>query len=273
MSETKSETKEILIAVKSEKLVAALYLVTGLLSEREPMKMSLRESSLTLLSRTTLLASDNVKDKLYLYEEALISVRAIQTELSVARLSGILSPMNSTLLLQGFASLHEAFTQNVTTLLTGVSEAADSSEFSSALKMVARDEKGSLGTSFKITKELNSKQSEALVPVEALAVLGETRGGGGTLSPFQKTTDRTFSQTAGVYEKKIPSGVFKARKVSRREQILTLFVRGNDISIKDISTKIKGCSEKTIQRELNALVFDHIIERIGEKRWSRYILR
>jgi DNA-binding HxlR family transcriptional regulator len=44
-----------------------------------------------------------------------------------------------------------------------------------------------------------------------------------------------------------------------------------DVSIKDIAARIKGCSEKTIQRELNALLYDNIIERIGEKRWSRYV--
>lgn len=269
MSETKSETKEILIAVRSEKLVAALYLVTGLLSEREPMKRSLRESSLTLLSRTNLLAHENVKDKLCLYEEALMSVSAIQTELSVARLSGTLSQMNSTLLLQGFASLGAAFAQNVKTLLLGVSEATDVLEFSSALERVERDEKGTLG----VTKELGLKQAEALTTVEAALASREGVGSGGTLSPFQKNRDKTFSQTVVGYEKKMPTGVFKARKVSRREQILSLFVKGHDISIKDISSKIKGCSEKTIQRELNALVFDHIIERIGEKRWSRYVMR
>ncbi len=273
MSETKSETKEILIAVRSEKLVAALYLVTGLLSEREPMKRSLRESSLMLLARTNLLAHENVKDKLCLYEEALMSVRAIQTELSVARLSGTLSQMNSTLLLQGFASLGAAFAQNVKTLLLGVSEATDVLEFSSALEQVERDEKSTLGVSLGVTKELGLKQAEALTTVEAALASREGVGSGGTLSPFQKNRDKTFSQTVVGYEKKMPTGVFKARKVSRREQILSLFVKGHDISIKDISSKIKGCSEKTIQRELNALVFDHIIERIGEKRWSRYVMR
>jgi predicted HTH transcriptional regulator len=66
---------------------------------------------------------------------------------------------------------------------------------------------------------------------------------------------------------------FQMKKLSRREQILALFVRGVDVSIKDIAARIKGCSEKTIQRELNALLYDNVIERIGEKRWSRYVLR
>jgi hypothetical protein len=66
---------------------------------------------------------------------------------------------------------------------------------------------------------------------------------------------------------------FQMKKLSRRDQILSLFVKGVDVSIKDIAARIKGCSEKTIQRELNALLYDNVIERIGEKRWSRYVLR
>ncbi len=61
------------------------------------------------------------------------------------------------------------------------------------------------------------------------------------------------------------------RKSSRRDQVLGLLSM-EPISIKDISEKIVGCSEKTIQRELNALVDAKKITRIGEKRWSRYTL-
>ena len=61
------------------------------------------------------------------------------------------------------------------------------------------------------------------------------------------------------------------RKSSRRDQVLSLLSK-DPISIKDISEKIVGCSEKTIQRELNTLVDAKKIVRIGEKRWSRYTL-
>jgi len=67
------------------------------------------------------------------------------------------------------------------------------------------------------------------------------------------------------------SNVSEDRKSSRREQVLSLLSR-EPISIKDISEKIVGCSEKTIQRELNTLLDERKIQRIGEKRWSRYTL-
>jgi hypothetical protein len=39
-----------------------------------------------------------------------------------------------------------------------------------------------------------------------------------------------------------------------------------NVSIKDIAARI-GVVVKNISRELNALLYDNIIERIGEKRW------
>lgn len=44
-------------------------------------------------------------------------------------------------------------------------------------------------------------------------------------------------------------------------------------SIKEIATVIPGCSEKTIQRELSALVASGSVKRVGERRWSRYSLQ
>ena len=41
-------------------------------------------------------------------------------------------------------------------------------------------------------------------------------------------------------------------------------------SMKDIATIISDVSEKTIQRELNAMIEDNIIKRQGERRWSVY---
>jgi len=58
----------------------------------------------------------------------------------------------------------------------------------------------------------------------------------------------------------------------RRERIKAILRTGEPVTIKDISEVIKDCSEKTIQRELNAMIESNEVERIGEKRWSRYTL-
>ena len=62
------------------------------------------------------------------------------------------------------------------------------------------------------------------------------------------------------------------KKDDRREAILSVLRAKGPSYIKDISTVIRDVSEKTIQRELQALVNDGIISRSGERRWTTYEL-
>lgn len=56
----------------------------------------------------------------------------------------------------------------------------------------------------------------------------------------------------------------------RRESILAVIKDKQSASIKDISHMIRGVSEKTVQRELAALIEQGILTKKGERRWSTY---
>lgn len=57
----------------------------------------------------------------------------------------------------------------------------------------------------------------------------------------------------------------------RMSLILDIVRRKRSVSIKGIAAEIKGCSEKTIQRELNILIEQGLVRREGERRWSVYV--
>lgn len=57
----------------------------------------------------------------------------------------------------------------------------------------------------------------------------------------------------------------------RAESILAVIRKQGSVSIKDIAAVIKGCSEKTIQRELALLIQQGFVKRVGERRWSHYV--
>lgn len=65
-------------------------------------------------------------------------------------------------------------------------------------------------------------------------------------------------------------GVVSMKKNSRQSSIIAVLKRKKEIMIKDISLLISGCSEKTIQRELSAMIQAGVLRKVGEKRWSRY---
>lgn len=58
---------------------------------------------------------------------------------------------------------------------------------------------------------------------------------------------------------------------SRRSDILSLFKHKDRISVKDASLTVPGVSEKTLQRELLAMVAEGVLKKEGERRWSTYI--
>jgi predicted transcriptional regulator len=62
------------------------------------------------------------------------------------------------------------------------------------------------------------------------------------------------------------------KKNSRQSIILEVLKSKKEAMIKDISSLVEGCSEKTIQRELISMMRAGMIRKTGERRWSRYSL-
>jgi DNA-binding transcriptional ArsR family regulator len=62
------------------------------------------------------------------------------------------------------------------------------------------------------------------------------------------------------------------RKTDRRDAVLSVLRSKGPSYIKDISTVIRDVSEKTIQRELSTLVDEGLVTRTGERRWTTYTL-
>lgn len=294
MNEESKQDYGVLIAKKSEKLVSALYLVTDLMVDTEPIKHGLRKNAVALLTSMNALAQLDVKDRVIELKMSLKAVTEITSMLHVAVTTGIVSKMNGELLMEGFRALQlvlekkqPIFTKEM--LHVENEEYLDTEPtFASAVNSTSYDALTPLTLArLHDSKEELRRTQESLRQAQLLNKLSDK---GQEKETFIK--DNNEAKEAVLKDKSIkqPSthsvlmehaarpniGItssFQMKKLSRREQVLALFVRGVDVSIKDIASRIKGCSEKTIQRELNALLYDNVIERIGEKRWSRYVLK
>jgi hypothetical protein len=105
-----------------------------------------------------------------------------------------------------------------------------------------------------------------------------------TLASLTKTAVSTtaFQNAAPVFGKvtsrprQVNKGQIKDNQIGyikdRREAVLTVIKDKTTASIKDISTVIRGVSEKTIQRELASLIAAGVVKKEGERRWSTYSL-
>lgn len=301
MHEESKQEYGTLIAKKSERLVTALYLVTDLMTDNEPIKHGLRKNAVALLSSMNSLSQLDVKDRVIEFKMSLKSVTEIISLLHVSVTTGIVSEMNGQLLMDGFRSLQlvlekkqPIFTKEMLNVTD--EDMLDKNEgFSTAVTSSSYDVLTPLSLArlhdnnhdLRRTQEF-LKQSQILSKIEANENKTTNKGQNIEQRNEENTKDKDVKKV--TQEKNTPSphtvimehknkqsniiaSSFQMRKQSRREQILALFVKGVDVSIKDIASRIRGCSEKTIQRELNSLLYDNIIERIGEKRWSRYVLR
>lgn len=293
MQEESKQDYGTLVAKKSERLVTALYLVTDLMSDNEPIKHGLRKNAVTLLSSMNALSQLDVKDRVIEFKVSLKSVTEIISLLHVAVTTGIVSHMNGELLMDGFRSLQSVLEKRQPILTREMLVIDDEealhagTQFSSAITSSSYDVMTPLSIARLHGNETDLRKSEDTLKQAQLMARLEGKGDKGrqtdTVSDKNEPKNVSFiKDNSSVHNVLLKHATpqsgnlassFQMRKSSRREQILALFVKGVDVSIKDIAARIKGCSEKTIQRELNALLYDNVIERIGEKRWSRYILR
>ncbi len=271
MHEELKQEYGMLIAKKSERLVTALYLVTDLIDENEPIKRGLRLNALELMSSMNTLAQREVKDKVTHLKMSLKAVTEILSLLHVSTTTGLVSDMNGQILIEGFRTLQLILEKKqpvLTSAMLTIDQEADLQEGVqvSAIKGTSYDVLTPLALARMHdvnVREVERATSSPVQPQDVSAHKGQNQ---------KDKVEKTVPTSPSVPQREFASS-FQMKKHSRRDQILALFVKGVDVGIKDIAARIKGCSEKTIQRELNTLLYDGKIVRIGEKRWSRYMLR
>jgi hypothetical protein len=142
------------------------------------------------------------------------------------------------------------------------------------------------------TEEVIHRETAAILETE-YEVVAERLVAGSHPSPFVSVGDFEIPQlsiesSAGalsdarmsnsVLERPFIKDSYKGQNVGsfkghseRAERILAFVRQAKSASIKDIAATIKGCSEKTIQRELALLIEAGLVKRVGERRWSQYL--
>ena len=218
---------------KTERLVSALYMLSSLISDREPIKWQMREAGVDLLSQSLSLSDRSSSERILSYNKFISTVLKFLSLLEVSNAGGVISKMNYSVLKSEFENL--------------IKMAESSGRWSEAKGLVFPD------NFFEVAK-----------PNQALS---------------SGLSDRISRQTVNLSDRKMDSAnlpkdrPLKAGASNRQGVILDLLRKNQELGIKDFVTKITDCSEKTIQRELAALVGKGVVKKAGEKRWSRYSLK
>lgn len=98
---------------KTEKIVAALYLVSNLIKDKEPIKWKLRERSMTLMTAALTLNDTQSFDKDFAVRTIFSDVLEILSTLSLAHMAGLLSDMNYEILRTEIEKVVEILKDNI----------------------------------------------------------------------------------------------------------------------------------------------------------------
>jgi len=235
---------------KTNKLVTALYMVTDIMDKEEPLRNKLRTLGLDILSDMKL-ASD--------------SVGSILSLLDIASALKMISEMNCNILKKEFLELKQFMQESDVKSNPMWLEEFLMEPSASSLQGEGRGE-----MDFKNHPIAPSQKGIPLFHQEDKNHIGHigVQKGSTLLKALRdvKVSDRSAAPNFNILKKQ------------RRDLILKTIKNKNDgASIKDIAFALRDLGgewgEKTLQRELVSMTHDGVLEKTGEKRWSRYSLK
>lgn len=247
---------------KAEKLATATYLVTGFLSDSEPIKWQIRECGLSILSDVISVANPPMSEMAHRVKSIASGIGKITSLFEIAAAAGFVSGMNLAILKEEYLSIAQTVEN----------------------RKIGRPEGG-----YVFSKDFFQSREPAPEPVSPSVSETETFTGDDSYKRhFKKDVENVQYKTKEDREiiadeppprSNIPDTVSvhilpkRGEKNSRRETVLSIIKdKGEhaEVSIKDVVGHFSDCGEKTIQRELTALVDEGVLKKTGERRWSRY---
>ena len=252
------------IFLQAEKIVTAIFMVSDHLPTSDHIRESIRSNALHALEE--LLSAKNsmeLRNVLNTSMQDIFSV--VSAELRIAGTLGIISNKNVNLLLEVIDAFHKKI----------------------RLYYERKNERGGgEDTPYFFGEYVLTKQlfNEPFVGNDYVEKVADERGyfkghenKGHIISKNGINNDKInlVSNNTEIENRK-PLQITKkdiGLKINRRNNILSIIKDKREVTIKNITEIIKDCSEKTIQRELNTLVGEGVLKRVGEKRWSRYSLK
>lgn len=376
---------------KAEKLTTALYMVTDIMSDRDPMKWKVREIAVDVLSDITVSAHSTSAERMSVFRSVMRKVERVVSFLEIAETAQMMSEMNSTILRKEYLGLKDAIEaewhhiyddskrilaravvsagevkdtpeaptpitltdtnaeeelDHVDDGLTPVMPPTPAPRFSLAEALAKKDErkdekKEELNVDEHLTTPLAKEEHVKIqfvaqkrepvtvastapltppklhierlreTPARPVAEKFEAKRPGvqhSSSTPVRPSVAPTAPQSVKTSPENLaqrpaptpatsaPTPVFdrprprlidmrddgnpgfgRARsendREDRRKIILALIKQKPSLTVKDIGKSIPHVSEKTIQRELLAMVAEGILAKRGERRWSTYSLR
>lgn len=228
------------ITDRIQKLTAALYRVTDLLSDKEPIKWTLRDKALNLYN--DLVSVKNTKDKDGLLDNSLKIFAQIIKSLELVSAGVCVSNLNFEILKREYLFLRDFIERKKADIV-------DDSKI--LLELFSLDNKS------RVNLPENGQFADPFGKLASKHGLPEKR--------------QLYSASVGTNPAVSATGRQEIDPQSRKGKVLNFLKSGPAKSVNEIALIFKGeTSEKSIQRDLLDLVKAGKISAIGDKRWRKY---
>jgi hypothetical protein len=245
---------------KAQKIALAIYMISDFFAESEPIKKDCRTLALNLVNTSLSLSMVDLSNRKSLLDSLIKNSLLLISYSEIATRTGMESSMN-----------HRIIKNELEIFIKNVEE---------------RENPANVGKSFVldnsfVEKELSHSQTighpSHIYPQNSFSLNDIAVGSQNSpkKTPVHYPDKAAFKNKLIERQKNVKNegGIDKeknSRKFDRQEAILSVIRDKGELSIKDLTGVIKGCSEKTIQRELIVLVESGILSKTGDRRWSRY---
>lgn len=261
---------------KTERIVAAMYVITGLFSDTEPLKWKLRDSG-TVLLRCVLSINERStvqsKESLSLIFAEIANIISL---VDIAYVADLLSPMNFSVLKKELEVVHGIVEGRWRVgSSTTSSSTVDASFFGIAKDLFSGSDATKNRTASSPSIVTNSYSGKAILEsitdFERFTNIQKDTNKGQTISTYRKSYAKSsvLNQRTNIVSGQLVS-VSDTIKVARQKKVISILVDKKVATIRDFSSVINDCSEKTIQRLLIEMVHKGVLKREGDRRWSRY---
>lgn len=238
------------IESKTQKIITALYLVSDLIDEQDPMRRDIRNLSVTLGSLVGSLAIESPSQAKKTITEAQNYVDRILTIMKVCVSVGFVSDMNFKIISEYLIFVRDDLNKKYN-LLNSQPIIASSFHNKAIHEFVLPDSVVKDVSKANFSNQSNSnKKAEIFAPKKDIS----------TIQPIKPSVEGKITD------------IRQPSNGQRIEKIMSVIKEKKEVSVGDVAQDFPELSEKTIQRMLIKLVEAGQLSKTGEKRWSRYSL-
>jgi hypothetical protein len=263
------------------KITQAILLIASIVPDKQSLLETFSGQAVQLLSQFQALEFAPEQATSTTVQKIQISLKHLMQLNELCHVAGLVSDMNYQILTTELSKVTTEVNQHIMTycipsvefpfrIHQSITTNQSGTQLAISIEQYFTDPQSGVPTNELPKKTLYARPPET--PQRSPEINQNTPKQGGNSLPQTTSARPTFPELTNTNQLGVIKTINGEDKKERRDAIMRTIRSKGKVTIKDISEHITGCSEKTIQRDLQELIHHGVLIREGEKRWAVYKL-